>query len=86
MKEGKKYKKQPKEKPVKEPAVAYQPDKGKHLTIFNSFEEAEEDNYKWLASLTGEQHLQNAHELMKRIFAEDLKKHPTVGTKLVIGK
>jgi hypothetical protein len=82
--EGEKYKKDLKQREVKEPAVAYQPAKGKTLTIFNSFEEAEEDNYKWLASLTGEQHLQNAYELMKRIFAEDLKKHPKIGNKITI--
>jgi hypothetical protein len=86
MKAGKKYKKKSPEKQVKEPSVVYNTDKGKSITIFNSFEEAEEDNYKWLASLTGEQHLQNAHELMKRIFAEDLKKNPTVGTKLTVVK
>ena len=86
MTQGKKYKKKSPDKLVKESAVVYNTTKGKHLSIFNSFEEAEEDNYKWLASLTGEQHLQNAHELMKRIFAEDLKKNPTVGTKLIIVK
>lgn len=86
MQKKKKHKKNSTEQQVKEPSVAYNTDKGKSLTIFNSFEEAEEDNYKWLASLTGEQHLQNAHKLMKRIFAEDLKKNPTVGTKLIIIK
>lgn len=86
MKEGKKYKKKSSESKVKEPVVAYQADKGKSLAIFNSFEEAEEDNYKWLASLTGEQHLINAVALIKRIYAEDLKKHPKIGTKLTILK
>ncbi len=86
MSQSKKYKKKSTEGQIKEPAVTYQQDKGKSVSFFNSFEEAEEDNYKWLASLTGEQHLQNAHELMKRIFAEDLKKNPTTSTKLIILK
>jgi hypothetical protein len=86
MKKGKKYKKDLKQREVKEPAVAYQPAKGKTLTIFNSFEEAEEDNYKWLASLTGEQHLINAVALIKRIYADDLKKHPKIGNKITIVK
>jgi len=86
MKQKKGYKKAEPAKQVKEPATAYKALPNKSITIFNSLEEAEEDNYKWLASLTGEQHLQNAHELMKRIFAEDLKKNPTVGTKLIIGR
>lgn len=86
MKQKKGYKKNSTVRKVKEPAVAYIAKSNKDISIFNSFVEAEEDTYKWLASLTGEQHLQNAHELMKRIFAEDLKKNPTVGTKLIIGK
>jgi len=86
MKQKKGYKKTLPTGQVKEPTVAYNATPNKSISIFTSFEEAEEDNYEWLASLTGEQHLQNAHELMKRIFAEDLKKHPTTGTKLIIGR
>jgi hypothetical protein len=86
MKQKKGYKKSAALSKVKETSVAYNATPIKSISIFNSLEEAEEDNYKWLASLTGEQHLQNAHALMKRIFAEDLKKNPTVGTKLIIGK
>lgn len=86
MKQGKKYKKKSSQNKVKEPSVAYQKDKEKKISIFNSFEEAEEDNYKWLASLTGEQHLQNAVALIKRIYAKELKKHPKIGNKLTILK
>ncbi len=86
MKRGKKYKKNSPEIRVKEPVVPYNSGKGKPLTVFNSFEEAEEDNYKWLASLTGEQHLQNAVALIKRIYAKDLKKHPKIGNKITIVK
>jgi len=86
MNKGRKHKKALKENIVKEPSAAYTIDKKKTVTIFNSFEEAEEDNYKWLASLSGEQHLINAVALIKRIYAEDLKKHPKIGNKLIIGK
>ncbi len=86
MKQGKNYKKRSQENQIKEPSVAYPPSNGKILSVFNSIEEAEEDNYKWLASLTGEQHLINAVALIKRIYAEDLKKHPKIGNKLTIVK
>jgi hypothetical protein len=86
MKQKKGYKKNSTARKVKEPAVAYNVTPNKSISVFNSFEEAEEDNYTWLASLTGEQHLQNAVALIKRIYAEDLKKHPTIGTTLIIGK
>ena len=40
----------------------------KTLQIFKSFEEQAEAEYKELASLTPEQHLQNAVELIKRVY------------------
>ena len=40
----------------------------KALQVYNSFEEQEEENYKWLASLSPEQHLHNALELIKRVY------------------
>jgi hypothetical protein len=57
---------------------------GKSIQVFSSFDKQEEDNYKWLATLTPEQHLQNATALIKRIFAEDLRRNPKLGTKLTI--
>ena len=51
----------------------------KTVRIFDSFEEQEKEELKWLASQTPEQHLQHATDLVKRMFDEDLKKHPTVG-------
>ncbi len=51
---------------------------------FSSIGEQEQDNYKFLANLSAEQHLQNATSLIKRIFAEDLKKNPKLGTILII--
>ncbi|MEO8150340.1 MAG: hypothetical protein ABI723_22085 [Bacteroidia bacterium] len=56
----------------------------KDIHFFSSFEEMEEDNYKWLASLTPEQHLANATAFIKRIFAEELKKNPNLGNTLTI--
>ena len=40
--------------------------------IFHSFQEAEDDNNKWLASLTPDQHLQNAVVLIKRLYSSQL--------------
>ena len=76
-------KKKHKAKPAKkgkaeEPKAAY----GKKVTFFNSFEEQEEDNFRWLASLTPEQHLQNATVLIKRVYAADLKRNPSIGSRL----
>jgi hypothetical protein len=87
MNSGKKYsKKKSTKSQVKEPSVVYGADKGKKLSIFNSFEEAEADNYEWLASQTPEEHLKNAVKLIKRIYAEDLKKYPLIEKKLIIVK
>lgn len=59
---------------------------GKHesnrMQNFDSFSEQEEDNYRWLAKLSPEQHLINATALIKRIFADKLKLNPNIGTKL----
>ncbi len=79
-----KNKKPSKAHEVSEPVINYPdlPSSNKNITIFNSHVEMEEENYKWLASLTPEQHLQNATALIKRIFAEDLKNNPRIGNKL----
>lgn len=69
-------------KQIKEPVVTYNQ---KKITVFNSFEEAEEDNYKWLASLSPEQHLINAVKLIKRIHPKESKK-PIRKRELVIVK
>lgn len=81
-----KNKKPSKANKVSEPVINYPelPSSNKNITIFNSHVEMEEENYKWLASLTPEQHLQNATALIKRIFADDLKKNPLIGNKLFI--
>ena len=54
----------------------------KRITFFSSFEEQENDNCKWLASLSPEQNLQYAHELIKRTYAKELAKNPTLGNRI----
>lgn len=64
---------------VSEPETAYE---STRIRIFKSFEEQEEDNFKWLASLTPEQNLYYATELIKRIFSDELKRNPTIGNRI----
>lgn len=74
---------------VNEPSVKYsfqKPESNNSVRFFASFDEMEEDNYKWLANLTPEQHLENATALIKRIFAEQLKTNPLIGTKIYFVK
>jgi predicted restriction endonuclease len=83
MKPVKKYNKQKLlKKQVKEPSVAYKTGLEQKFSIFNSFEEAEEAEYQYLASLTGEKHLANALIWIKRLYTKELKKHPKIGTNL----
>lgn len=65
-----------------EPQPGYDSKKKKSIHFFSSFEDMEEDNYKWLAALTAEQHLQNAVANIKRIFADELRRNPRTRTKL----
>lgn len=64
---------------AKEPEIAF-----KTVRIFHSFEEQEKEEIKWLASLTPKEHLRNTTNLIKRVFAEDLKQHPKIGNKIYI--
>jgi|ERR1017187_5142391 predicted nucleotidyltransferase len=73
------YKAKSKTSEVKEPLVAYG---DKRIRFFNSFEEQEKDNYSWLASLSPEQHLHYATQLIKRVFANELEANPTIGNKI----
>ncbi|MEO5571437.1 MAG: hypothetical protein ABIT08_05170 [Bacteroidia bacterium] len=78
-------KKQDKPSEAKEPSAEYKKaDDENTIHFFSSFEEQENDNYKWLATLTPVEHLQNATALIKRIFADDLKQHPVIGYNLII--
>ncbi len=53
------------------------------IHFFSTFEEMAEDNYAWLATLTPEQHLQNAVAHIKQIYAEELRRNPDLGTELI---
>lgn len=64
---------------AEEPKVAF-----KTVRVFNSFEEQEKAEIEWLASLSPEEHLQNTTALIKRVFAEDLKRHPKIGDSIYI--
>ena len=79
MSKKKTYKTKDKTSEVKEPIIVYGKER---ITFFNSLEEQENDNYKWLASLTPIQHLQHATELIKRVFAKELKQNPTLGNRI----
>ena len=73
-----------KENPIKveEPLASYNKNR---IQFFNSLEEQENDNYKWLASLTPEENLYYATQLIKRVFAEELKQNPVLGNKIKFG-
>ena len=64
---------------AKEPSVTYVKNR---ITVFTSLEEQENENYKWLASLSPEENLYHATELIKRVFADELKQHPTTGNRI----
>ncbi|MCF8255465.1 MAG: hypothetical protein K9I36_07770 [Bacteroidia bacterium] len=58
-------------------------DNNKEIHFFSSLDEQAEDNYRWLATLTPEQHLQNAVSHIKQIYAEELKQNPDLGKELI---
>jgi hypothetical protein len=68
---------------VNEPLATYGE---KRIHFFKSLEEQENDNYRWLSTLTPEQHLKHATELIKRVFADDLKQNPTLGNRITFEK
>ena len=55
---------------VSEPEVSY---KKMGLNKFNTFEEMNEATAKAMAQLSGEEHLQNATELIETIYADKLR-------------
>lgn len=67
------------ENKVEEPKTVYNT-----IQIFDSFEEQEAAEMEWLASQTPRQHLHNAVQLTKRVFADELKQHPKIGNQLHI--
>jgi hypothetical protein len=78
-----KYKNKKEVNKVNEPDLQYEAHSDENtIRFFLSFTEQEKDNYSYLAGLTSIQHLQNATALIKRIFAEDLKKNPKIGNRI----
>ena len=60
---------------AEEPTTAF-----KTVQFFQSFEEMEQDELEWLAVLSPEEHLHHAVSLIKRVFSQQLEKHPKIGT------
>lgn len=58
---------------------------GEGVQFHKSFEEQENDNYLWLTSLSPEQHLYYATQLIKRVFANELKQYHGLGNKIKFG-
>jgi len=65
---------EPDQNKVREPEAAF-----KTIRVYNSFDEMEQDDLKWLAGLSPEEHLQHATSLIKRVFSEQLEKYPEIG-------
>lgn len=82
MPKKKKYSSKSKSDSANEPLTAYG---AKRIQFFNSFEEQEKDNYSFLATLSPEQHLHFATQLIKRVFASELERHPSLGNKIKFG-
>lgn len=57
----------------------------KRVSFFSSIKEQQIENYKWLASLTPEENLCYATQLIKRVFAKELKEYPTIGNRVKFG-
>lgn len=58
---------------LSEPKIVYEKRKWT-LKKFDSFEEMNEADAKEMSQLSGEDHLKNATELIKRIYADELKR------------
>jgi hypothetical protein len=69
---------------VNEPQVGYHSGTADapEISFFSSIQQQEDEHYKWLASLTPEQHLQHAVANIKRIYAKELSETPTPSKEL----
>ena len=74
MSKKKTYKSKTTPPEVSEPVATYET---KRLHFFNSFEEMEEADARQMASINPLDHLKNVTELIKRIYAKELKKKMT---------
>ena len=59
---------------VSEPDVAYQKEMDSKKLIFSSVQNQEQDNYLFWLRLTPEQRIASVTQLIREIFAEELKK------------
>ena len=57
--------------------------KDNSIHFFNSLEEMSDDHYSYLATLSPEQHLQNALIHIKQIYADELLKNPDSGKEII---
>jgi hypothetical protein len=62
---------------VSEPGVAYHRETNSKKIIFSSIHDQEQDNYLYWLSLKPEQRIANVTQLIREIFAEELKKPRT---------
>jgi hypothetical protein len=69
---------------IEEPSIAYTAQASNSMHFFQSNEEEQLDHYKWLASLTPLQHLENGTKNIKRIYAEELRSNPSIEPNLII--
>ena len=69
---------------VNEPQVGYHlgAADAPEISFFSSIQQQEDEHYKWLASLTPEQHLQHAVANIKRIYAKELSEQTTAPNEL----
>lgn len=68
---------------VNEPELNYKTtEENRRIHFFSSFEEMENDNYKYWANLTPEQHLQNVTSFLEKIFSKEIKRNPTLGKRI----
>ena len=67
---------------VNEHGVPYFATGNKRITFFSSFEEENEATRRYYASLTPEERLFDVNEMVKRIFAGELSKNPTLGNRI----
>ena len=54
----------------------------KRITFFSSFVEENEATHRYYSLLTPEERLSHVNKMIKRIFADELLKYPTLGNRI----
>ena len=67
----------PDEFKAEEPAVEF-----RSVRIYDTIDEMEVDELKWLAKLSPEEHIHHALSLIKRVYSEQLKNNPEIGKEI----